>query len=187
MWRIERTLIEGPLLLRPKLFADERGYFLETFNERGFAAATGIRAEFVQDNESSSKKGVLRGLHFQLAPHAQGKLVRVARGAVIDVVVDIRPGSPTYGRHVKVRLDSATKEMFWIPPGFAHGFLALEDDTVFNYKCTAYYNPAAERTIHWNDPELGIDWGHPSPIVSAKDQAGMAFSARWDRMDTPPL
>lgn len=185
MWQVERTAIDGPLILRPRVFTDDRGYFMETYNQRGFAAATGIRAEFVQDNESSSHKGVLRGLHFQLDPHAQGKLVRVTRGAVLDVVVDIRQGSPTYGRHVKVLLDAVTKDMFWIPPGFAHGFLALENDTVFTYKCTAYYNPAAERTIRWNDPDLGIDWGHPSPIVSAKDRAGLAFNARWDRTDTP--
>jgi len=185
MWQIERTAIDGPLILHAKLFADERGYFMETFNQRAFAAATGLRTEFVQDNESVSRKGVLRGLHFQLEPHAQGKLVRVARGAVLDVVVDIRRGSPTYGQHVKVLLDDVGKNMFWIPPGFAHGFLALEDNTVFHYKCTAYYNPAAERTIRWNDPDLGIDWGNPSPIVNAKDQGGLAFNARWDRMDTP--
>jgi dTDP-4-dehydrorhamnose 3,5-epimerase len=183
MWQVERMAIDGPLILRSKVFTDDRGSFMETYNERAFAAATGIRIGFVQDNESISRKGVLRGLHFQLDPYAQGKLVRVTRGAALDVVVDIRPGSPTYGRHVKVRLDAVAKDMFWIPPGFAHGFLALEDDTVFAYKCTAYYHPAAERTIRWNDPDLAIDWGHADPIVSAKDRAGLPFNARWDRPD----
>lgn len=174
--QVEHTGIADVLLLRPKVFADARGHFLETFNARSFAEATGHAPAFVQDNESRSAAGTLRGLHFQVEPHAQGKLVRVARGAVLDVVVDIRPGSPTVGRHVKVRLDDRDKHMLWVPPGMAHGFLALEDDTLFLYKCTAFYNPPAERTIRWNDPDLAIDWGVSAPLVSPKDAQGMSFA-----------
>ena len=173
------TPIEGLLLLRPRIFTDDRGRFLETFNEERFRQITGLELRFVQDNESSSRKGVLRGLHFQLDPHAQGKLVHTVRGAVMDVAVDIRPGSPTYGRHYKTRLDTATKHMLWIPPGFAHGFVALENDTVFAYKCTAYYHQPSERTILWNDPDLGIDWGVEDPVISEKDHKGHRFAANW--------
>lgn len=167
------TDIPGVLRLRPRVFSDDRGQFLETFNERTFRKAVGADVEFVQDNESCSHRNVLRGLHFQADPHAQGKLVRVVRGAVLDVVVDIRRDSPTYGHHYKLRLDDEGKEMLWIPPGLAHGFHSLEDDTVFVYKCTAYYAPQAERTILWNDPDLAIDWGVEDPIVSAKDRDGV--------------
>lgn len=186
MWEVRKTPLDGPLVLRPKVFRDARGYFAETHNQRAFVEATGLSVDFVQDNESSSRKDVLRGLHFQLAPHAQGKLVRVVRGAVLDVVVDLREDSSTYGQHVKVRLDNAVKDMLWVPPGFAHGFLTLEADTVFAYKCTAYYEPAAERTIRWNDPDLAIDWGHPAPIVSTKDAAGLPFNSDWARATPTP-
>lgn len=174
--------IEGPLLIEPKIFVDDRGHFLETFNEQRFRELTDTDVSFLQDNESMSHKHVLRGLHFQVDPHAQGKLVRVARGAVLDVVLDIRPGSVTYGQHMKVHLDGISKRMLWVPPGFAHGFVALEDNTVFVYKCTAYYHQPSERTILWNDPKLGIDWGVPTPIVSEKDRNGSPFSSNWSTM-----
>jgi len=179
MMEILTTELPGLLRLRPRIFTDDRGRFLETFNERTFRQATGVDLPFVQDNESRSQANVLRGLHFQLDPNAQGKLVHVAVGAVLDVCVDIRPDSPTRGRHIAVELDAELKEMLWIPPGFAHGFRALVDDTVFVYKCTAYYHPPSERTIRWDDPELGIDWGTSAPLVSSKDAAGHAFSGTW--------
>jgi dTDP-4-dehydrorhamnose 3,5-epimerase len=178
MMEVERTAIEGVLVLRPKVFQDPRGYFLESFNQEEFTRATGSQTVFVQDNESGSAKGVLRGLHLQVGEHAQAKLVRVTAGAVLDVCVDLRPGSATFGKHVPIRLDARGKTMFFIPPGLAHGFLALEEDTVFLYKCSAPYAPQAERTILWNDPDLAIDWGIADPLVSAKDQAGQPFSAR---------
>lgn len=173
---IKRTPLEGVVVMRPRIFTDDRGHFLETFNARLFTEATGVEAHFVQDNESLSRAKVLRGLHFQLPPHAQGKLVRVLRGAVLDVVVDIRPGSPTHGRHFTQLLDDREKLMMWIPEGFAHGFLALEDNTVFAYKCTAFYHKASERTIRWDDPDLGIAWGVEDPIVSDKDREGAPFA-----------
>lgn len=169
----------GPVIIEPKIFGDERGHFLETFNEERFRALTGTDLKFVQDNESLSHKHVLRGLHFQLDPHAQGKLVRVLRGAVLDVIVDLRPASPTYGQHMKVHLDGISKRMFWVPPGFAHGFVALEDDTLFVYKCTAYYHQPSERTINWDDPDLAIDWGTTTPLVSEKDRNGSPFRGNW--------
>ncbi len=181
---VEPLELEGLLLLRPRIFSDERGYFFEAFNEGDFRRSTGLEVEFVQDNESSSKLGVLRGLHFQLPPHAQGKLVRVVKGAALDVVVDIRPDSPTYGRHAKVRLDAERKQLLWVPPGFAHGFLTLEDDTVFLYKCTAYYDQASERTIRWDDPDLAIQWGVQDPIMSQKDRDGYPFQGKW-ALSTP--
>jgi len=173
---VTNTELDGLLLLQPRIFTDERGRFHETFNQRRFAEATGLDVSFVQDNESRSHRKVLRGLHFQVPPFAQGKLVSVVKGAVLDVCVDIRPHSPTVGRHIKVHLDANERTMLWVPPGFAHGFVALEDDTVFAYKCTAYYHPASERTIRWNDPELAIDWGVEHPVVSAKDAEGMPFT-----------
>lgn len=175
---VERTAIEGVLILRPRIFRDPRGYFLETFNQAEFNRATGSTTLFVQDNESASTKGVLRGLHLQVGEHAQAKLVRVASGAVLDVCVDLRPGSATFGKHLSIRLDAREKTMFFLPAGLAHGFLALEDNTVFLYKCSATYAPQAERTILWNDPELAIDWGIKEPLVSEKDQAGQPFAAR---------
>lgn len=177
MMEYEKTSLPGLLLLRQRIFADERGHFLETFNRRDFERVVGDRVDFVQDNESASNKGVLRGLHFQVAPHAQGKLVRVIHGSVLDVCVDIRPKSNTYGEHYKVHLNGRSKEMLWIPPGFAHGFVAMEEDTIFAYKCTAYYHPASERTLLWNDHQLGIDWGVVDPTISTKDEVGMTFEA----------
>lgn len=177
MMEVIHTPLEGLLILRPRIFQDERGHFLETFSRARFEEATGSRHEFVQDNESVSSAHVLRGLHFQEHPHAQGKLVHVVQGAVLDVCVDIRPNSPTFGQHFKVMLDARTKDLLWIPPGFAHGFVAQQDHTVFAYKCTAYYSPAAERTLLWNDPDLAIDWATNNPLVSPKDAAGMTFQA----------
>jgi dTDP-4-dehydrorhamnose 3,5-epimerase len=160
------------LLLRPTVFRDARGWFLESFNEQKFEEVSGVIPRFVQDNESLSQRGVLRGLHFQAAPHAQAKLVRVIQGAVLDVCLDIRPKSPTYGQHFKVELSGEEKNMLWIPEGFAHGFRTLVDDTIFSYKCTAFYHPPSERAVLWNDPALGIDWGIDDPVISAKDRAG---------------
>jgi dTDP-4-dehydrorhamnose 3,5-epimerase len=167
--RIITTPIEGLLELEPTVFQDARGYFFESWNEQKFRAA-GLDFQFVQDNESCSEKGVLRGLHFQVAPHAQGKLVRVVRGAVLDVAVDIRPNSATYGQHHALVLSAENKKQFWIPPGFAHGFLTLEDNTIFAYKCTDYYHKDSERSLFWNDPALGIFWGIENPNLSDKDR-----------------
>ncbi|MBL8010455.1 MAG: dTDP-4-dehydrorhamnose 3,5-epimerase [Flavobacteriales bacterium] len=171
--RIETTPLEGLLVLRPTVHRDDRGHFLESFNERTFAAATGLDVRFVQDNESVSRRNVVRGLHLQAGASAQAKLVRVARGAVLDVCVDLRAGSPTQGRHFSIRLDDNVPVMLFIPEGFAHGLAVLEDNTLFQYKCSRYWDPAAERTLLWNDPALGIDWGVTGPIVNAKDQAGL--------------
>lgn len=175
--RIEHTPLEGLLVLRPKVFGDTRGWFLESFNARAFREATAVDVDFVQDNESMSQAGVLRGLHYQAAPHAQAKLVRVIRGAVLDVCVDIRAGSPTFGKHFALTLDGEEKTMLYIPAGFAHGFRTLEDGTIFSYKCSAYYHPPSERTIRWNDPALNIDWGIDEPLLSAKDLAGVTLAS----------
>jgi dTDP-4-dehydrorhamnose 3,5-epimerase len=181
MIEVFKTRMDGLLRLRPRVFTDERGHFMEPFNSATFAQATGITDQFLQDNESRSTAGVLRGLHVQTAPHAQAKLVRVVKGAVLDVCVDLRPGSPTFGEHFSIRLDHVDHDMLYIPAGMAHGFLALEDDTIFAYKCSAYYAPAAERTILWNDPDLGIHWGVEKPLISAKDLAGSSFASRaWE-------
>ncbi|MFT3885979.1 MAG: dTDP-4-dehydrorhamnose 3,5-epimerase [Flavobacteriales bacterium] len=175
--QVERTPLEGLLIIRPRIFRDPRGYFFEPFNARDFAAATGLGITFVQDNESRSDAGVLRGLHLQLPPHAQAKLVRVVAGAVLDVCVDIRPDSPTFGRHWSVRLDAEQKNMLFIPTGFAHGFVALKNGTILTYKCSDHYAPSLERTIRWDDPDLGIEWGVRSPIVSDRDRQGIPFSS----------
>lgn len=163
--------IDGVFIIEPVRFGDERGYFMETFSERDFAAATGLDIRFVQDNESCSKRGVLRGLHFQKEPYAQAKLVRVVRGRVLDVAVDIRRGSPTFGRHVAVELSGDNHRQMFIPKGFAHGYVVLEDDTVFQYKCDEYYHPEAEAGIAWNDSALGIEWGvaESELVLSSKD------------------
>lgn len=166
---VEPTHIEDLLIIKPSVFEDNRGYFMESFNAERFKSETGLDVVFVQDNESMSNKNVLRGLHFQKHPHAQGKLVRVVRGAVIDIAVDIRKGSPTFGQHAKVELTEENKWQFYVPPGFAHGFLVLEDKTIFSYKCTNYYNKESEGVLHWNDPALGINWGVQNPILSEKD------------------
>jgi len=172
------TGIAGLLILEPRVFGDARGFFYESYNRQVFAAATGLDIDFVQDNHSRSSRGVLRGLHYQLAPHAQGKLVRVVHGAVLDVAVDIRPESPTCGQHVAVELSADNKRMLWIPPGFAHGFLTLSETAEFLYKTTDYYAPAAERCIRWDDPQLAIEWslGDVVPQLSVKDQQGMAYA-----------
>ena len=181
--QIETFDISGPVLITPKLFADDRGYFFESYNAQAFRDA-GLPDNFTQDNQSYSHKNVLRGLHFQHPPYDQGKLVRVVRGSVLDVAVDIRKNSPTYGRHIKILLNAANQQMFWIPPGFAHGFLSLEDNTVFLYKCTNVYHKNAEDGIHWRDPQLNIDWGiQGDPIVSAKDDILPSFSSLQSRFE----
>jgi dTDP-4-dehydrorhamnose 3,5-epimerase len=168
------TFIQDLFIVQPKVFEDARGYFFESYNKAIFARQ-GITDEFVQDNQSLSQKGVLRGLHFQNPPFAQGKLVRVIKGAVFDVAVDIRKGSPTYGKHFDIELSEDNKTMLWIPPGFAHGFQTLEDDTIFSYKCTNIYDKASEDCILWNDPDLGIEWKPLEPVLSEKDLAGKPF------------
>ncbi len=168
------TPFSGLYLIRPKVFADERGYFFEAWNRQQFTDAS-IPSDYVQDNQSGSMANVVRGLHFQVPPHAQGKLVRVIRGAVLDVVVDLRRDEPTFGQHFSTRLTAENHHMLYIPEGFAHGFRTLQDDTVFFYKCTRYYNKESERTIQWNDPDLLIDWGTDKPVLSGKDQHAMLF------------
>ncbi len=172
---IVKTPIEGLLIIKPNVFEDDRGYFFESYNREVFLKH-GLDLNFVQDNESKSKKGVLRGMHFQNPPFAQGKLVRVVRGAVLDVAVDIRKGSPTYGKWHSVELSGQNKLMYWIPAGFAHGFLTLEDDTVFFYKCTNVYNKESEGCIRWNDPDRNIAWGQVAPVVSERDSKAPLFS-----------
>jgi dTDP-4-dehydrorhamnose 3,5-epimerase len=168
------TDIEGLLILEPSVFRDERGIFLEYYNEREFRA-NGINIDFVQDNQSISKKGVIRGLHFQEHPHAQGKLVRVAAGIALDVAVDIRPGSSSYGKTFSIELSSENNKMLWIPGGFAHGFEALTDDMIFTYKVSQYYHKESECGILFNDPDLDIAWKSSSPIVSEKDLQLLTF------------
>ncbi|MBR3958570.1 MAG: dTDP-4-dehydrorhamnose 3,5-epimerase [Bacteroidales bacterium] len=169
---IIKTEIPGVLIIEPTLYGDERGYFFESFNEREFRDKTGFRVRFVQDNESKSTYGVVRGLHFQRPPHAQSKLVRVVKGEVLDVAVDIRPNSETFGKYVAVRLSADSHRQFFIPKGFAHGFSVLSDEAVFQYKCDAFYDPASEGAVAWNDPALGIDWQVPADkiILSEKDR-----------------
>ena len=168
------TEIPDVLIIKPRVFADDRGYFFESYNLEKFTAE-GIPVKFVQDNESKSAKGVLRGLHFQKPPFAQGKLVRVIHGAVLDVAVDLRQKSPTYGKWVAVELTAENKWMCWIPEGFAHGFLTLEENTIFSYKCTNVYHQASEGSIRWNDPALGINWGIDNPILADKDRIAPEF------------
>lgn len=164
-----KIYIEGPLVIQPKVFYDERGYFYESYSAKAFEE-WGLNLNFVQDNQSLSQAGALRGLHFQAPPHEQGKLVRVIRGAVLDVIVDIRKNSPTYGKHFSIELSAENFTMFWIPPGFAHGFATLVDQTIFSYKCSGYYHKASEGGLLWNDPELGIHWNIHEPILSEKDK-----------------
>lgn len=161
------------LLIKPNRFQDDRGYFMESFQVNRYAEL--ISQSFVQDNVSLSKKGVLRGLHLQSPPKAQGKLVQVLRGAVMDVAVDLRKQSPTYGKHICVELSQANGLQFYIPPGFAHGFQSLEDDTIFTYKCTDYYAADNEMTIRWDDPQLGINWPISPALTSPKDELGVLF------------
>ena len=168
-----KTDIEGVLIIEPKIFGDTRGYFYESFNAAEFEAKTGVKTTFVQDNQSKSSYGVLRGLHFQKPPYAQAKLVRVVEGAVVDIAVDIRRGSPTFGKYVAVELSAENHRQLFIPRGFAHGFAVLSETAVFQYKCDNYYAPQSEGAIAWNDAEIGIDWRIPADkvILSAKDMA----------------
>ena len=174
--KVIRTKIPGVLLLEPKVFVDSRGFFYESFNTKVFAEQTGITTEFVQDNHSRSSKNVLRGLHYQIQ-HSQGKLVRVLAGVVFDVAVDIRKSSPTFGEWVGLILSEENKKQLWIPPYCAHGILALSESADFLYKTTDYYAPEYERSILWNDPEIGIDWPlEDEPILSAKDKEAQPLS-----------
>lgn len=176
MFTFEKTAIRDVMIITPQIFGDSRGYFLETYKDKDFEAA-GICGPFVQDNESASSRGVLRGLHFQKS-HTQGKLVRVTSGRVLDVAVDVRPGSPTFGKYVSVELDAESKRMFWIPKGFAHGFLVMSDQATFTYKCTDVYDPSSEGGIPWNDPTIAVDW--PKLDIpyktSEKDGKHLAFT-----------
>jgi dTDP-4-dehydrorhamnose 3,5-epimerase len=178
--KVMRTALPEVLLLEPKVFGDARGFFLESFNRRVFREATGVETEFVQDNHSRSAKGVLRGLHYQIR-QPQGKLVRVVRGAVFDVAVDVRRSSPNFGRWVGEVLSEENQRQLWVPPGFAHGFLVLSESADFLYKASDYYAPEHERCIVWNDPQIGIDWGLaaagiPEPRLSGKDLQGSALA-----------
>lgn len=170
-----KTPIEGLLVIEPTVFGDERGYFYESFREDKFNEAAGKQIKFVQENQSLSGKSIVRGLHFQNPPFAQGKLVRVLKGAVIDVAVDIRKNSPTYGEHFSIKLTEENKKMFWIPEGFAHGFSSLSEGTIFVYKCTNYYNKDSEGSILWSDKDLKINWEVSNPIISEKDKLGEEF------------
>jgi dTDP-4-dehydrorhamnose 3,5-epimerase len=176
-----QTPIPDLLILEPKVFGDERGFFFESFNENTFKALTGVTSSFVQDNHSKSSRGVLRGLHYQTAPHAQGKLVRVVQGEVWDVAVDVREGSDTRGQWFGVLLSAENKRQFWVPPGFAHGFVTLSDTAEFLYKTTDFYSPAHEQCIAWDDPTLAVDWqlarlNGNIPNLSAKDLLGKPFT-----------
>jgi len=171
---IIKTGIKDLLIINPKIFADARGYFFESYNEEVFKK-NGIDVNFIQDNQSLSSTGVLRGLHFQAPPHDQGKLVRVITGAVLDVAVDIRKNSSTYGKHVAIELTEENKTMFFIPPGFAHGFLTLKDNTIFSYKCTNLYHKESEGTVLWDDLDLNVNWNYNDPILSEKDISGIPF------------
>lgn len=170
---IIKTEIPGVLIVEPTVYGDERGYFFESFNEKEFKDKTGFKVHFVQDNESKSRYGVVRGLHFQRPPYAQSKLVRVVKGEVLDVAVDIRPNSETFGKYVAVRLTGDSHRQFFIPKGFAHGFAVLSDEVIFQYKCDSFYNPASEGAIAWDDPDLAIDWQLPMDkvILSEKDRS----------------
>ena len=169
--KITKTEIEGLLILEPRVFKDDRGLFFESFNHERFTAAAGP-VDFIQDNQSVSHKNVLRGLHFQQPPFAQGKLVRVTRGKALDVVVDLRKDSKTFEKHFKIELSDEKANMLWVPAGFAHGFISLEDNTIFQYKCDALYNPQSEECIKWDDASLDINWEVKNPIISSKDLEG---------------
>ena len=174
--KVTRLAIPEVVLIEPKVFGDARGFFFESFNQKAFNEATGTNHQFVQDNHSRSAKGVLRGLHYQIQ-QPQGKLVRVVRGAVFDVAVDIRKSSPTFGRWVGAELSEDNQHQLWVPPGFAHGFLVLSDLADFLYKTTDYYAPQYERSILWNDSDLNIDWPIGEPILSNKDRQGLKFNS----------
>ena len=172
--KITKTDLEGLVVIQPNVFRDSRGYFLESYKKQ-LLAQNVLHVDFVQDNESLSQKNVLRGLHFQDPPYAQGKLVRVIKGSVLDVAVDIRKKSPTYGKHVALELTEENKTMLYIPPGFAHGFTTMADQTIFSYKCTEVYYKDSEDCILWNDAELKIDWKVSNPVLSEKDKNGKRF------------
>jgi dTDP-4-dehydrorhamnose 3,5-epimerase len=174
--KISPSALPGVLVIEPQVFLDERGFFFESFNERRFAELTGLRPQFVQDNHSKSLRNVVRGLHYQVGS-PQGKLVRVVAGAIFDVVVDLRRSSPTFGQWHGIELSAENRRQLWIPPGFAHGFLATSDSAECVYKTTDYWSPAHERTLLWNDPALGIRWPLAgAPILSGKDQAGATLA-----------
>lgn len=168
--QIQNTSIQDLKLIIPKIFQDERGYFMESFRDDFIFKSLNIN--FVQDNESQSSKNVLRGLHFQSAPHAQAKLVRVIKGAVLDIAVDLRPNLSTFKKYFKTVLSEENKHQLYIPKGFAHGFVVLKDETIVSYKCSDYYHPETEHSLLWNDPTLEIDWGIENPIISHKDNNG---------------
>ena len=174
--KIENTPLKDCFIIHDTVHGDARGYFIETFNQRDFAAATGLDLVFVQDNQSRSSKGVLRGLHMQKGDAAQAKLVRVIEGAVLDIAVDLRKGSPSFGQHYAIELTADNHKQFFVPSGFAHGFVTLKDDTLFSYKCTNSYSKDAERIILWNDRSLNIKWDTNHPIISEKDQLGRSFN-----------
>lgn len=180
---LRTTPIEGLLVLKPRRFKDERGYFSETFNQQTFNSVTGLKVTFVQDNESMSAKNVVRGFHFQIPPFEQGKLVRVAYGSILDVAIDLRKDSPTFGQHHAVELSGENQLQFWIPPGFAHGFASLHQDTVVCYKCTQLYDGDSERSIKWDDADLGVEWRIPESIVSKKDQE----APLWTEVELPQI
>ena len=182
-YTVTQTPLEGVLVLEPKVFGDARGFFFESFNARDFEQATGVKETFVQDNHSKSAKGVLRGLHYQVQ-HAQGKLVRMTQGAVFDVAVDIRKGSPTFGQWFGLELSAENKKQVWMPPGMAHGFLVTSDSAEFLYKTTDYYHPEFERSLLWNDPAIGIEWPlhliDGMPLLAAKDAQAKPLKAMHD-------
>ena len=180
--KINKTNIDGLIIIEPQIFKDDRGSFFESWNVKNFQDI-GIKDNFVQDNQSLSSKGVLRGLHFQNPPYAQAKLVRVIKGSVLDVAVDLRSNSSTYGRHCSIVLSDKNFKSFYIPKGFAHGFVALEDDTIFLYKCSDMYNKEYEGCIMWNDNDLGIDWNVSNPIISPKDMQGLHFKDFKSKFD----
>ncbi|UCE94654.1 MAG: dTDP-4-dehydrorhamnose 3,5-epimerase [Flavobacteriaceae bacterium] len=171
---IEQTNIQDLLIITPNVYSDERGYFMESFNQKKTEVL--IKEKFVQDNESVSKKGVLRGLHLQLPPFAQAKLVRVIQGSILDVAVDLRKDSSTFGQHYKHVLSGENKKQIFVPRGFAHGFLSLEDNTILNYKCSQYYHSKSEVSLLWNDPDFNIDWGIVDPILAEKDHLAEKFA-----------
>ena len=174
---VKKTKINGVFLIKPQVFNDNRGHFFESFNSKKFNEATGLDVQFVQDNQSLSSKNVLRGLHFQHPPFAQAKLVSVIKGEVLDVVVDIRKESDTYGEYIAENLNEENHHQLFIPEGMAHGFLTLKDDTIFSYKCSNYYDKGSEDGIIWNDSNLKIDWKIKNPLVSEKDQLAQNFTS----------
>ena len=180
--KITKTNIDGLIVIEPEIYKDNRGSFLESWNVKNFQEI-GIMDHFVQDNQSSSSKGTLRGLHFQNPPYTQAKLVRVIIGSVLDVAVDLRSKSLTYGKHCSIVLSDKNSKSFYIPKGFAHGFVALEDDTIFLYKCSDMYNKESEGCIMWNDNDLGIDWNVSNPIISLKDKEGLHFKDFKSKFD----